>query len=299
MIGKIGTGKSFRGCLKYLYEGRHQENEILQLEEMAKKQAEVIGYNQCFGTKKELIRQFIEVSKLNPNVSKPVFHASLSLAHNDSGQLGVQDKVDIAAGLAKKFGFENNQYVVITHSDTGHEHLHVVANRIDYDGKTASDSNSYKRMAEFCRSIEKAYGLTAVLSPGRFLSPTERKGQVQRTDKRKELLKETLEWAISKSTNSKEVKGFMERQGYVVEIARGIAFTDQEMVRFKGSQVGYSLADIERKLITQNIQEPVLPLPQRLRQDMEQKKNEQKELAKVDQQQEQENSHKYSRGFSR
>jgi len=37
-----------------------QENEELQKQEMEKKQAQVIGYNQCFGTKQELIRQFIE-----------------------------------------------------------------------------------------------------------------------------------------------------------------------------------------------------------------------------------------------
>jgi len=40
----------------------------------------------------------------------------------------------------------------------------------------------------------------------------------------------------------------MEGKGYKVELGRGIAFTDQQMVRFKGSQVGYSLADIEKKL---------------------------------------------------
>ena len=143
MIGKIITGKSFRGCMNYLHEGRLQENEELQKQEMEKKQAQVIAYNQCFGTKKELIRQFIEVSKLNPKVSKPVFHATISFAYADANKLNNQDKADIAAGLAKDFCFSNNQYVVISHGDTQHEHLHIVANRIDYNGRTASDSNSY------------------------------------------------------------------------------------------------------------------------------------------------------------
>ena len=101
MIGKIATGKSFRGCMQYLHEGRLQENDELQKLEMEKKQAEVIYYNQCFGNKKELIRQFVEVSKLNPNVSKPVFHASISLAHQDAGKLSIQDKIDIAQQLAQ------------------------------------------------------------------------------------------------------------------------------------------------------------------------------------------------------
>ncbi|HEY8660247.1 MAG TPA: relaxase/mobilization nuclease domain-containing protein [Hanamia sp.] len=248
MIGKIITGKSFRGCMNYLHEGRLQENEELQKQEMEKKQAQVIAYNQCFGTKKELIRQFIEVSKLNPKVSKPVFHATISFAYADANKLNYQDKADIAAGLAKDFGFSDNQYVVISHGDTQHEHLHVVANRIDYNGRTASDSNSYKRMADFCRKMEIEHKLTQVLSPNKFLAPELRVAQSQRVDNRKEALKQHLSSAMQHCRSVKEVKQYMEGKGYKVELGRGIAFIDQQMVRFKGSQAGYSLVDIEKKL---------------------------------------------------
>jgi len=248
MIGKIITGKSFRGCMNYLHEGRLQENEELQKQEMEKKQAQVIAYNQCFGTKQELIRQFIEVSKLNTKVSKPVFHATISFAYADANKLNNQDKADIAAGLAKDFGFSNNQYVVISHGDTQHEHLHVVANRIDYNGRTASDSNSYKRMADFCRKMEIEHQLTKVLSPNKFLAPEFRVAQSQRIDNRKEALKQHLSSAMHHCKSIKDVKQYMEGKGYKVELGRGIAFTDQQMVRFKGSQVGYSLADLEKKL---------------------------------------------------
>lgn len=251
MIGKISTGKSFRGCLGYLHEGRLQDNQELQLEEMAKKQAEVIHYNHCFGNKKQVVRQLVEVSKLNPNLAKPVFHASLSFAHADAELLNKQQKADIAIAMAEKFGFDKNQFVVITHSDTAHEHIHIVANRVGYDGKTASDSNSYKRMAEFCREMEKAYQLTPVLSPNRFLKPEERVAKAKRIDNRKELLSKTLEWAIGKSASIEQVKARMEKQGYQVELGRGIAFTDEQKVRFKGSEVGYSLADIKSQLSQQ------------------------------------------------
>lgn len=248
MIGKIATGKSFRGCMQYLHEGRLQENEELQKLEMEKKQAEIIYYNQCFGNKKELIRQFVEVSKLNPKVSRPVFHISISLAHQDANRLDRQDKADIGAALAQKFDFADKQYVVITHADTEHEHLHIVANRIGYDGPTASDSNSYKRMAEFCREMELSYKLTQVLSPNKFLKPEQRVTQSQRVDQRKEALKQQLGQAIKECVSIKQIAAYMEKQGYSVELGRGIAFTDAQMVRFKGSQVGYSLADIEKKL---------------------------------------------------
>ena len=248
MVGKVSTGKSFRGCLYYLYEGRKQETLEEQKLEMEKKQVQVIDYNLCFGNKKELVQQFIEVSRLNPNLSNSVFHFSLSLAHADTGKLDQQDKADLAAKLAKEFGIQNNQYVVISHNDTGHEHLHIVANRIGYDGKTATDSNSYKRMADYCRKMELDYKLTQVLSPNKFLKQEQRVAQSQRFDNRKETLKQHLSKAIKQCRDIQQVKRYMEDKGYKVELARGIAFTDPQQVYFKGSQVGYSLQTIENKL---------------------------------------------------
>jgi len=244
MIGKISTGKSFRGCLNYLHEGRLQQSKALQEIEQEKKQAQVICYNQCFGNKKELIQQFNEVRYLNPKLSKPVLHASLSFAHSD--QLSNQDKIDIGKQMAKDFGFENNQYVVIEHSDRQHQHLHIVANRVGYDAKTVSDSNNYKRMANFCRTMESKHQLEQVLSPRKFLSKEER--MLLRQDIRKEALKEAIAKFLKQSTTMKEFQNKITAKGYEVELGRGIAFTDAQAVRFKGSQVGYPLLKIEQQL---------------------------------------------------
>jgi len=244
MIGKISTGKSFRGCLNYLHEGRLQQSKALQDIEEEKKQAQVICYNQCFGNKKELIQQFNEVRYLNTKLSKPVLHASLSFAHSD--QLSNQDKIDIGKQMAKDFGFENNQYVVIEHSDRQHQHLHIVANRVGYDAKTVSDSNNYKRMANFCRTMERKHQLEQVLSPHKFLSKEER--ILPRQDIRKEALKEAIAKFLKQSSTMKEFQNKITAKGYEVELGRGIAFTDAQAVRFKGSQVGYPLLKIEQQL---------------------------------------------------
>lgn len=296
MIGKVGTGKSFRGVLHYLFEGRRQESKELQMQELEKKQVEVIAYNQCFGTRLELAREMIEVAKLNPDQSKPVFHFSLSFAHSDAGKLGLQDKIDMVEKLAEKFDFKEHQYVVVAHQDTKHEHLHVVANRIGFDGKTASDSNSYKSMAEFARKMELEYKLQQVLSPNRFLKPEQRIAQSQRTDNRKETLKKHLQTAIKQSTDVQQVKKYMEQQGYEVELGRGIAFTDAQHVRFKGSQVGHALLDIEKKLKQE----------QRLHQQQEQNRQaqilsrQQEELKKQQQQEmEKQQGHQRTHGVRR
>ncbi len=52
MIGKISTGKSFRGCISYCLE----DKKLKQSDEVAfGNRAELIAFNQCFGDKKELI----------------------------------------------------------------------------------------------------------------------------------------------------------------------------------------------------------------------------------------------------
>ena len=257
MIGKISTGRSFRGCLNYLYEGRLQQNTTLQEIEQEKKQAHVICYNLCFGGKKELIEQFNEVRNLNRKLSKPVLHASLSFAHSD--QLSNQNKVDIAQQMAKDFGFENNQYVVIEHGDRRHQHLHIVANRIGYDMKTVSDSNSYRRMANFCRSVEKKNKLEQVLSPRKFLSKEQRK--LPRQDIRKEALRAVITECLKQSINMRDFTNKVTAQGYAIELGRGIAFTDAQAVRIKGSEVGYALLNIEKQLT----------LNQQMRQEEQQK----------------------------
>jgi hypothetical protein len=287
MVGKILTGKSFQGVLQYLFEGRKQDSKSEQELAMQNKKAEVLAYNQCFGNKKQLIREFIEASKLNPKVSRPVFHCSISFAFSDAGKLKLQDKIDMAEKLAQEFKFQNNQYVVIAHNDTDHTHLHIVANRIGYDSKTASDSNSYKRMAEYCRKMEMEYKLEKVLSPNRFLAPEQRVKQSQRVDNRKEALKLHLSKAIKQCKSVNQIKQYMEKNGYEVKLERGIAFVDQQQVYFKGSQVGFSLQAIQNKLV----HEQALRQQQILEQHRRKEKEQQQEL-------EQKRERKQSRGLS-
>jgi hypothetical protein len=77
MIGKITTGKSFRGCILYCLNDKKQEP---GKELVMQSRAELIMFNQCFGNQKELVEQFDAVRQLNPKVSKPVLHITLSLA---------------------------------------------------------------------------------------------------------------------------------------------------------------------------------------------------------------------------
>jgi len=240
MIGKIMIGKSFRGCLLYCLHDKQQKGE----QAVVKDRAEVLLFNKCFGSDKELIRQFNEVRLLNQKVAKPVLHITLSLAPGE--QLGKDQLVGMIEACAADLGFQNNQYIAVLHRDTGHQHLHIVANRIGLDGRTVSDSNSYKKMALFCRRMEIKLGLRQVLSPRRYLSREQR--HLPRLDARKEQLREHIRQSLSVSKTYTQFEERIKGLGYQIVKGRGIAFLDEKGVKVKGSEVGYSLKRIEQIL---------------------------------------------------
>lgn len=250
MIGKIGSGKSAYHLLRYCLEDKKalSETDKIRLSESEGLQhngrAEVLVYNNCFGNAKELNSQFRDVEKLSSRVEKPVFHISLRPTSADT--LSNQQWIEVAKECAKEFDFADHQYLAILHKDAKQPHLHIVANRVGYDGKAASDSNSYKRMAGLCRRMEKQFSLEEVLSPRTFLSDKER--QLPRQDGRRQKLKADLIETLRKSTTYPDFETQMKALGYQVLKGRGIAFIDDKKVRIKGSEVGFSLATIEKIL---------------------------------------------------
>lgn len=209
-----------------------------------KDRTEVIWCNQCSGVERELVAQFEAVRQLNPRLSKPVLHVTLSLAPGE--ELGRNKLIEMSEQCAGELGFEKNQWVAVHHRDTGHQHLHLVANRVGFDGRTVSDSNNYKKVAAYCRKMEMKYNLQQVLSPRRFLSQEQR--QLPRLDQRKEKIRQHIKETLSVSRSYEEFERLMKEKKYEVLKARGIAFRDGKKVYVKGSELGYSLQTIQRTL---------------------------------------------------
>lgn len=252
MIGKIVIGKSFRGCLNYCLQDKPVKRQ--DQEATLKNRAEILCYNQCFGNDRELIQQFNEVRQLSPRLSKPVLHITLSLAPGE--KLPGHILTEIIQDCAKDLGFSQNQFVAVLHKDRGHQHLHIVANRIGFDGKTLNDSNNYKKIADFCRKMELKYGLQQVLNPRRYLA--KEFGNIPRLDQRKQQLKEDIRASLAMAKDYSEFEKKMKSFHYEIIKARGIAFRDPQKVYTKGSDVGYSLA----------VNEKILALKPELRKDV-------------------------------
>lgn len=150
MIGKQIKGTGFRGCLNYV---------------LGKKDAYLIGGTMCGQTPEELAAEFAIARQLRPNLKVAVFHATLSvdrIEKLEDSEENDQRWLAIAADYMKTMGFDNNQYTVVKHSDTEHDHIHIVASRIRLDGSVVDDSWDYYKSQETIRQLEQDYNLEIV-----------------------------------------------------------------------------------------------------------------------------------------
>lgn len=145
MIGKQVKGKSFIKLLKYLF---------------GKEGAKQIGGNMDETTPRSLAAELHLSRRINPKVTRTVYHASLSLPYNES--LDDDTWHEIAQKYLQAMGFTMNQYIVVRHTDRTHDHAHIVASRIRLDGTTVSDSWDYPRSEAVIRKLEKEYNLQSV-----------------------------------------------------------------------------------------------------------------------------------------
>ena len=150
MIGKQIKGTGFRGCLNYV---------------LGKKDAALIGGTMCGQTPEELAAEFGIVRQLRPNLKVAVFHATLSVDSTEKlkdSEENDQRWLAIAGNYMKAMEFDNNQYVVVKHNDTDHDHIHIVASRICLDGGVVDDSWDYYKSQETIRQLERNYSLETV-----------------------------------------------------------------------------------------------------------------------------------------
>ncbi len=92
-------------------------------------------------------------------LANPVYHISLNFSIEDKARLTEELMAKIAREYMRRMGIVNTQYIVCRHTDTAHPHLHIVANRVDNDGRTISDSNDNRRSVDICRQLTDEYGL--------------------------------------------------------------------------------------------------------------------------------------------
>jgi hypothetical protein len=164
MIAKAIKGMGFRGALEY---------------DLNKERGRVIDTNMSGSTPRALAHEFGEIRKLRPGLNKAVLHVSLSAAPGE--HLSDAQWTAIAGRYLEGMGMDRNQYVVTRHNDTEHEHVHLVVNRIQFDGQVTSDSHDYRRQEVLMRGIERDFGLQRVPPSKEVLRHAATKGEIEQS----------------------------------------------------------------------------------------------------------------------
>src|ERR1700743_595900 len=103
MIGKVITGKSFGGCIRYVVQ-KH-DAEILDSAGIRIQEAN------------QMVNDFNLQRKFNPSLGKAVGHIVLSWSVNDAAKLNDQVMVTLAKEYLHKMKIRDTQYLFVKHND--------------------------------------------------------------------------------------------------------------------------------------------------------------------------------------
>jgi hypothetical protein len=97
-----------------------------------------------------------------PAVGNYVYHTSLNFLKEENEKLDNHKLLAIASDYLQGMGFTDNQYMIFRHYDASHPHIHLLANRIKFDGGIVSDSENFDRSEALLRKLELLHHLTPV-----------------------------------------------------------------------------------------------------------------------------------------
>jgi len=230
MIGKVITGRSFGGCIRYVI----QKQDALILEAAGVRVQET----------NQTINDFNLQRKYNPNLGQAVGHIALSWSINDLSKLNDEVMVNMAKEYLQKMKIQDTQYLIVKHQDRDHPHIHIVYNRVDNNGKTIADNFQKQQNVKVCKGMTLKHGL--YMSPGK--EQVNRK-QLKGKDKIKYELFDAIKATSKKVKTLNELKQVLAKQGIGMlykyksgtnEI-QGISFSNGEY-KFKGSEIDRSLS---------------------------------------------------------
>ena len=242
MIAKIVHGSCFKGVVNYV---------------LNRKEARTIATKGIRNSDKEaMIHSFQIQSKLNP-ITKPVAHISLNFATQDKDKLSDKMMADIADEYLKKMGYGNTQVLMVRHEDKDHPHIHMIINRIDFNGERISDRNERLRSVKICKELTLKHGL--YMASGK---ENVKRDRLREPDKTKYMIYDSLvkNVPLSKSWNELQLRlkadnidVSFKKKGSTAQI-EGVRFTTNNLT-FNGSKVDrqFSYSKIDYAL-TQNNQ---------------------------------------------
>ena len=248
MIAKIVKGSSFKGVVSYILD--------------KEKDAKILVCDGLFAENRDTIAMSFEAqSKMNPKVTKPVGHISLTFHKEDEHRLTDRTMAGIALEYLKEMGITDTQVLIVRHFDKEHPHVHIARNeRI--------------RSARICKELTKKYSLY-------FASGKEQVKQhrLKEPDKTKYGLYSILKMEVSRCGNWRQLAANLKKQGVDMRFkykgksdeVQGVVFT-MNGYSFSGSKIdkrfSYSKIDATLDENRHNERQGIISSPHREEQSM-------------------------------
>ena len=251
MIGKVKTGKSFAGCIRYNLE--REEATILHAEGIRTDSIE------------HIINDFDMQRKMNPELGQAVGHIVLSWSVQDKEKLSPDAMTKQAKEYLQKMKIAETQFLVVQHHDREHPHIHIVYNRVNNEAKTISDQYQRKRNAEVCKQLTLKHGYH--IAQGKV--------QVNRSrltgeDKIKYLLYDAIKENLVQAQTWIELENLLKRQGIELHYKYKGGTTEVQGISFSKDGLKLKGSDIDRSLSYGKINQQI---EKNHRKEIQQKKN--------------------------
>jgi hypothetical protein len=151
MVAVIHTGRTLKAVLNYNEQKLNQKQAECILAVNYPKDAGDLNFYQK-------LNRLTHQAALNQNVQRNSLHISLNF---DPSERLKSDKLkDIAESYMTKIGFGEQPYLVYSHHDAGHPHIHIVTTNIKNDGNRIELHNIGRNQSEYARKeIEREYKL--------------------------------------------------------------------------------------------------------------------------------------------
>ncbi len=146
----IGKGKSISYTAASISYGWNQE-----------KNAEIVFTQHVVGeTPNEVTQEFKIIQEQNVRCTNNTLSFVLSPTIEDGKDLDAENLSQITKRFIKEMKLENNQAIAFVHRDKAHTHIHLYANRINFEGNTYKDNFIGKRSQFAAERIANEMGFT-------------------------------------------------------------------------------------------------------------------------------------------
>lgn len=236
MISKILIGKSFGGLCRYLCQ---DQSRAMLLEALG-----VREYDHNL-----MAADFEEQRRLNPDLKNPVLHAILSYY---PGEKITDEKMkQIAKEYLKELGIQNTQVVIVRHTDRKHQHVHIVVNRVDNDGKTIKDNWIGLRGKKVAQQLTLKHELVQVQKKNLELTHLEKLNECQVHRYR---VYQAITDELSKCKTLTELEQKLTRHGIETLYKYKGQTKELQGVSFQAGKYKYKGSEIDREFSIKNLE---------------------------------------------